>query len=164
MVSIKRVKICLNFLLTNETKTLHTFTKFWKLSNLWNDTHNNDDIENNLIIDIISSFVCLSVCLFVLNAQVTPPEFGNGVEWTEYKYFFKGTQGFPCCLFKAVYLGMPNKQIFSSLATYDALTLVHHKAQLHLVWLYKCWNRCSLNSKELVEERLSSYFVFMKTQ
>ena len=46
---------------------------------------------------------------------------------------FKGTQGFPRCLFKAVSLATLNKQMFSSLATYDALSLplVHHKAQLH---------------------------------
>ena len=46
---------------------------------------------------------------------------------------FKGTQGFPRCLFKAVSLATLNKQMFSSLATHDALSFVHHKAQLHLV-------------------------------
>ena len=47
----------------------------------------------------------------------------------------KGTQGFICCLFKAVFSATFNKQMLSSLAKYDALSLVNHKDQLHLVWL-----------------------------
>ena len=48
----------------------------------------------------------------------------------------EGTQGFICCLFKAAFLAMLNKQMLSSIATYNALSLVHHKAQLCLVWLH----------------------------
>ena len=46
----------------------------------------------------------------------------------------KGTQGFIHCSFKVASLTTPNKQMLSSLATYDALSSVNHKAQLHLVW------------------------------
>jgi hypothetical protein len=38
-------------------------------------------------------------------------------------------------LFKVASLATLNKQMLSSLATYDALSLVNHKAQLHLVWV-----------------------------
>ena len=38
--------------------------------------------------------------------------------------FYKGTQGFTHCLFKAVSLAMLNKQMQSHFATYDALSLV----------------------------------------
>ena len=48
----------------------------------------------------------------------------------------KRTQGFVCCLFKAALLETLNNQMLSSLDTYDALSLVDHKAQLHLVWLH----------------------------
>ena len=36
-----------------------------------------------------------------------------------------------------VALATLNKQMLSSLATYDDLSLVIHKAKLHLVWLHK---------------------------
>ena len=45
---------------------------------------------------------------------------------------------------------MLNKQMLSSLATYDALSLVHHKARLYLAWVHivdmctalvNCWYR-----------------------
>ena len=51
------------------------------------------------------------------------------------KNFRKGTTGFIHCMFKVASLAMLNKQMLSSLATYDALSLVNHKAQLHLVWV-----------------------------
>ena len=35
----------------------------------------------------------------------------------------KGTQVFPCCLFKAVSLAKLNKQMFSSLTSYDGLVI-----------------------------------------
>ena len=40
----------------------------------------------------------------------------------------KGTQGFIHCLFKAASLAMRNKQMLSSLATFEALSLVITKA------------------------------------
>ena len=48
----------------------------------------------------------------------------------------KTTPGFIHCSFKVASLAMLNKQMLSSLATYDALSLVNHKAQLHLVWFH----------------------------
>ena len=53
--------------------------------------------------------------------------------WTENT---KGTPGFIHCLFMAASLATLNKQMPSSFATYDALSLVNHKAKLHLVWLH----------------------------
>ena len=35
----------------------------------------------------------------------------------------KGTQEFPCCLFKAVSLAKLNKKMFSTLTTYDGLVI-----------------------------------------
>ena len=52
------------------------------------------------------------------------------------RYFVKGTPGFIHCFFKVASLAMLNKQMLSSLATYDALSLVNHKAWVHLVWVY----------------------------
>ena len=49
---------------------------------------------------------------------------------------FKGTQGFIHCSFKDDLLAMLNKQMLFSLATYDALSLVHHKARLYLAWVH----------------------------
>ena len=41
---------------------------------------------------------------------------------------------------------MLNKQLLSSLATYDALSLVHQKARLYLaVWTVDCSNSDSIN-------------------
>ena len=51
-------------------------------------------------------------------------------------YLRKGTLGSIHCLFKAASLATLNKQMPSSFATYDALSLVNHKAKLHLVWLH----------------------------
>jgi hypothetical protein len=48
----------------------------------------------------------------------------------------KGTAGFNHCLFKVAFMATRNKQMLCSLATYDALSLVNHTAQLHLVWLH----------------------------
>ena len=48
----------------------------------------------------------------------------------------KGTQGFIHCSFRDDLLAMLNEQILSSLATYDALSLVHHKARLYLAWVH----------------------------
>ena len=48
----------------------------------------------------------------------------------------KGTPGFIHCLFKAASLATLNKQMPSSFATYDALSLVNQKVKLHLVWLH----------------------------
>ena len=53
--------------------------------------------------------------------------------------FLKGTQGFIHCSFKVASLAMLNKQMLSSLATYDALSLVNHKARLHLVWVHMAY-------------------------
>ena len=53
----------------------------------------------------------------------------------------KGTQGFIHCSFKVASLATLNKQMLSSVATYDALSLVNHKARLNLVWVqmvYMC--------------------------
>ena len=47
----------------------------------------------------------------------------------------KGTEGFISGSFKAAFLATLNKNL-SSLATYDDLSLVSHKAQLHLFWLH----------------------------
>ena len=44
----------------------------------------------------------------------------------------KGTQGFVCLSFKATSLATLNKQMLSYLATYDALSLFNHTAELHL--------------------------------
>ena len=48
----------------------------------------------------------------------------------------KGTQGFIHCSFKVASLATLNKQMLSSLATYDPLSLVNYKARLHLVWVH----------------------------
>ena len=48
----------------------------------------------------------------------------------------KGTQGFIHCSFKVASLATLNKQMLSSLATHDDLSLANHKAQLHLVWVH----------------------------
>ena len=40
------------------------------------------------------------------------------------------------CLFKVASLVTLNKQMLSSLETYDAFSLVNHKAQLNLVWVH----------------------------
>ena len=48
----------------------------------------------------------------------------------------KGTQGFIHCSFKDDLLAMLNKQMLSYLATYDALSLVHHKARLYLTLVH----------------------------
>jgi hypothetical protein len=48
----------------------------------------------------------------------------------------KGTPGFIHCSVKVASLATLNKQMLSSLATYDALCLVNYKAQLHLVWVH----------------------------
>ena len=48
----------------------------------------------------------------------------------------KGTPGSIHCQFKVASLATLNKQMLSSLATYDALSLVNHKAQLNLVWVH----------------------------
>jgi hypothetical protein len=48
----------------------------------------------------------------------------------------KGTQGFIHCSFKVASLTTLNKQMLSSLARYDALSLVNHKAWLHLVCVH----------------------------
>ena len=48
----------------------------------------------------------------------------------------KGTPGFIHCVFKVASLVTLNKQMLSSLATYDASSLVNHKGRLHLVWLH----------------------------
>ena len=48
----------------------------------------------------------------------------------------KGTPGFIHCSFKVASLPTLNKQMLSYLATYDALPLVNHKVQLHLVWVH----------------------------
>ena len=40
------------------------------------------------------------------------------------------------------------------------IVIGYHKAQFHLVWLSDCWYKNSL-SKQLVEERSSSFFVYM---
>ena len=45
---------------------------------------------------------------------------------------YKGTQGSICCLFKATSLKTLNKQMLSSLETYDALSLVITK--LSFIW------------------------------
>ena len=48
----------------------------------------------------------------------------------------KGTLGFIHCLFKVASLATVNKQMPSSLAVYDALSLVYHKAWLYLFWVH----------------------------
>ena len=76
--------------------------------------------------------------------------YGEFAEWVNFAYWwsfigkgvpaqqdcFKGTQGFICCSFKVAFSATLNKQIMSSLATYDALSLVNHRAHLHLIWLH----------------------------
>ena len=54
----------------------------------------------------------------------------------ESKKFSKGTQGFIHCSFKVASLATLNKQMPSSLATYDAWSLVNHKARLNLVLVH----------------------------
>ena len=55
--------------------------------------------------------------------------------WLHHECITKGTQGFIHCSFKVASLETLNKQMLSSLATYDALSLVNHKGRLHLVWV-----------------------------
>ena len=60
----------------------------------------------------------------------------------------KGTPGFIHCLFKAASLATLNKQMSSSFATYDALSLVNDKAKLYLVLLHIV-DICSAHSPNL---------------
>ena len=59
----------------------------------------------------------------------------NGSKAWYFYIIYKGTQGSIHCSFKVASLTTLNKQMLSTLATYDALSLVNHKAQLHLAWV-----------------------------
>ena len=63
----------------------------------------------------------------------------------EFEFSSEGTQCFIHCLFKVASLATINKQMMSSLATYEALSLVITKpSYIYLVWLSECWHKYTL--------------------
>ena len=73
----------------------------------------------------------------------------------------KGTQGFIHCSFKAVSLATLNKLMLFPFARYDAFSLVITK--LSFIWFGSTSVDIGTSlSKQMVEERSSSFFVYMQ--
>ena len=85
----------------------------------------NRDIPSKLI--NVASEALSILTTNVINANIRLGQWSN---------IYKATPGFIHCSFKVASLATLNKQMISSLATFDALSLVNHKAQLHLVWVH----------------------------